>query len=76
MTTAQHSPSTVEVINCNHGGFYSVNDWTRDQPLLGQVQKMSVGNWAARRHGAYRDANPPIFRTQREAVAHLVASAS
>jgi hypothetical protein len=63
--------AAIEIIACNHGGFYSVHDWAREQHMLGQVQKMSRGNWAARRHGQYRDSNPPIFATRREAVAFL-----
>jgi hypothetical protein len=68
----------IEVINCNHGGFYSVHDWTRDDGMfghmLGQVQRLTPSRWAARRHGHYRDENPPTFATRREAVAHLAAS--
>ena len=69
-TTAQ--PSTVEIVNCNHGGFYSVNDWSRDQHMLGQVQRVSAGVWIARRHGDYCGAGEQ-FSTKRDAVASLTA---
>ena len=65
----------IEVINCNHGGFYSVHDWGRDDGMfghmLGQVQRLTSRKWAARPHGQYRDENPPTFGTQRDAVAFL-----
>lgn len=60
----------IEVLNCNHGGFYSVGTWGGQ--LLGQVQRITARQWAARKHGAYRDADPPVFATRRDAVAYLV----
>ncbi len=59
------------VINCNHGGFYSVNDFSAGNEMLGQVQKITPRKWAARQHGQYRDENPPMFPTLRAAVAFL-----
>ncbi len=70
--------NTIEVINCNHGGFYSVNDWSRDAGshgfghMLGQVQRVSAGVWLARRHGEYCSAGAQ-FSTRRDAVAFLAA---
>lgn len=71
---SNHTADHIEVLNCNHGGFYSVNDWDRDQPMLGQVQKLAPTRWAARVHGNYRDENPPTFATRRDAVAYLTSA--
>lgn len=67
----------ITITNCNHGGFYSVSDWSRSDGMfghmLGQVQRITARKWAARRHGAYTDPTPPTFATQRDAVAYLAA---
>ena len=73
-TTENHT-ADIEFFNCNHGGLYSVNDWSRDDGMfghmLGQVQRVQRDCWIARRHGRYTEICPPTFRTQREAVAFL-----
>lgn len=62
------SSTDIAVINCNHGGFYSVNN---GRDMLGQVQKITPRKWAARVHGSYRDEDPPTYGTLRDAVAFL-----
>lgn len=73
--STQTTQQSIEVINCHNGGTYSVHDWSRDNGMfshmLGQVQRITPRRWAARRHGQYRDENPPTFATQRDAVAFL-----
>ncbi len=69
------STMDIEIVNCNHGGYYSVVG-LEPHRNLGSVQRIAPRKWLARKHGEYRQPNPPSFSTRRDAIAHLAGSAS